>query len=573
MPFGDTEGDSAWISRYIEHPTHSTIDLICENTGYSFQAIVQRLAKMGHLVRYERYSNTHLEGTRLSDYPEIAAEFVPDEYCNDAQELIVTRIRNGTPRTWQCISGHRWPERTWTRLKRQLSCPICKSSRESTNYTLTPREGYHFAQERNGDLQLSHLASRSDSGAWWRCFENDDHYWFAPATNVLGLQTGCSCCSGDTVVPSNSLATIFPAIAADVCPNEDYPLTPEQVTSKCDTELWFVCPHCEQGSPARVSNRTILGEGCRFCNGGHTSPINCMLVNRPDLAAEWHPTMNGPITPADIRAGADYHAWWLCSDSDCGMHWQASCNSRSSQGRGCPYCGGQVPRPGESFGDVRLELMEEWDFDENDVDPFTLTPTSGRDVHWICRRNNEHRWVSAIGNRVAGRSNCPACRIHGISIIQNKIAFEIGHFFNVDHNLRVIRYIDKGQTIIIRPDIVLQDEMIIIEFDGSYWHSDQIDRDIEGSRRRVAAGYRVLRLREHPLENFEVDDVTCVGAPRKVDAKSASNIILNSLTNPPFNLTITGLDDYIRQDNLQCEVQSTAYWNELLNLNGIDSSE
>jgi len=58
-----------------------------------------------------------------------------------------------------------------------------------------------------------------------------------------------------------------------------------------------------------------------------------------------------------------------------------------------------------------------------------------------------------------------------------------------------------------------------------------------------------------------------------VDAKSASNIILNSLTNPPFNLTITGLDDYIRQDNLQCEVQSTAYWNELLNLNGIDSSE
>ena len=577
MAFGDDEGDDFRIERYREHPTLSMIDLISEETEYSFEHVKQRLSRLGHLERNVRHKISSLEGNRLSEYPSVAVEFVPDEEFQNPEDITIIRNRTAPPRNWQCIRGHVWPERTWTRLRRGISCPICKSIRQDLGFARgrdedgresIPREGYLFANDRNGDLDFSHLSRGSENGAWWRCLEADDHYWFAPAVNVLRLQSGCSCCSGDTVVPSNSLATIYPAIASEVVPTADYPLTPEQVTSKSNTELWFVCEECGEGSPSRVANRTILGHGCRFCRGTHTSPSNCLAANRPDLAAEWHPTRNIDISPYDVRAGSEYPAWWLCSDPDCGMEWQAACYSRSSTGRGCPYCGGQVPRPGESFGDIRTTLMEEWDYDRNSHDPFSLTPSSSRDAHWVCRRNQEHRWVAAISNRIAGRSNCPACTISGISIIQNLIAFEIGTFFPVDHSLRQIRFEHEGETLTIRPDIVLRDHRVIIEFDGNYWHSGTEDRDMRGSIMRVQAGYRILRIRESPLGVIEVNGVTSVIVPDRVDAKTAANAALHELRQGQFNLHAPGISEYLLQDELASQEQADAYWEELLRVNG-----
>ncbi|MBD3580525.1 zinc-ribbon domain-containing protein [Streptomyces sp. KD18] len=32
----------------------------------------------------------------------------------------------------------------------------------------------------------------------------------------------------------------------------------------------------------------------------------------PELAALWHPSMNGALTPAEVTAGANVPVWWLC---------------------------------------------------------------------------------------------------------------------------------------------------------------------------------------------------------------------------------------------------------------------
>ena len=212
--------------------------------------------------------------------------------------------------------------------------------------------------------------------------------------------------------------------------------------------------------------------------------------------------------------------------------------------------------------------MEEWDYDRNSHDPFSLTPSSSRDAHWVCRRNQEHRWVAAISNRIAGRSNCPACTISGISIIQNLIAFEIGTFFPVDHSLRQIRFEHEGETLTIRPDIVLRDHRVIIEFDGNYWHSGTEDRDMRGSIMRVQAGYRILRIRESPLGVIEVNGVTSVIVPDRVDAKTAANAALNELRQGHFNLHAPGISEYLLQDELASQEQADAYWEELLRVNG-----
>jgi hypothetical protein len=31
----------------------------------------------------------------------------------------------------------------------------------------------------------------------------------------------------------------------------------------------------------------------------------------PDVASQWHPTLNGDLTPLDVSKGSDKHVWWF----------------------------------------------------------------------------------------------------------------------------------------------------------------------------------------------------------------------------------------------------------------------
>ncbi|MGM7696804.1 DUF559 domain-containing protein [Microbacterium sp. A84] len=46
----------------------------------------------------------------------------------------------------------------------------------------------------------------------------------------------------------------------------------------------------------------------------------------------------------------------------------------------------------------------------------------------------------------------------------------------------------------------------VVEYDGSYWHADKVELDTDKSRDLLAAGYRVIRLREYPLPPLEIED-------------------------------------------------------------------
>lgn len=63
-------------------------------------------------------------------------------------------------------------------------------------------------------------------------------------------------------------------------------------------------------------------------------PDNCLAVANPNLAAEWHPTKNGSLTPDMVTKGSNKKAWWKCR---LGHEWQTRIVSRS-RGTGCPFC-------------------------------------------------------------------------------------------------------------------------------------------------------------------------------------------------------------------------------------------
>ena len=59
-----------------------------------------------------------------------------------------------------------------------------------------------------------------------------------------------------------------------------------------------------------------------------------LMAKYPDIAAEWHPTLNS-LKPTEVTRGQNKKVYWLCSR--CGNVWQDTLNHRSG-GRGCRQC-------------------------------------------------------------------------------------------------------------------------------------------------------------------------------------------------------------------------------------------
>lgn len=58
----------------------------------------------------------------------------------------------------------------------------------------------------------------------------------------------------------------------------------------------------------------------------------------PVVASEWHPTLNGTVTPEKVKPGSDFKAMWICPK--CGNEYSAIVGHRTSKNpTGCPKCG------------------------------------------------------------------------------------------------------------------------------------------------------------------------------------------------------------------------------------------
>jgi len=128
----------------------------------------------------------------------------------------------------------------------------------------------------------------------------------------------------------------------------------------------------------------------------------------PSLAAEWHPTKNGTLSPSDVRRYSMKKVWWRCTSRH-DHEWVAAIGNRT-QGRGCPYCGGKAVKPG--FNDLATtdpDLAAQWHPRKNgDLSPTMVTRGTGKIVWWKCAEGDDHEWKVSVSNRSFG-TGCPIC--------------------------------------------------------------------------------------------------------------------------------------------------------------------
>lgn len=131
-----------------------------------------------------------------------------------------------------------------------------------------------------------------------------------------------------------------------------------------------------------------------------------LLIGNPSLAAEWHPTKNGALTPNGVAAGSKQKVWWL---GRCSHEWEAIVGNRN-RGVGCPFC--QNKRVLSGYNDLATthpHLFDQWHPTKNSsLNPRQVSAGTNKLIWWLCGTCN-YEWQAKATSRAYGGLGCPAC--------------------------------------------------------------------------------------------------------------------------------------------------------------------
>lgn len=243
---------------------------------------------------------------------------------------------------WLCEKGHAWQAMVKSRVSGS-GCPICANRQvkpgENDLAAIYPDLARQWHPAKNGKLTPHDIVPGARRKVWWICGKG--HEWQALISSRTSGGAGCPVCAGKAALPGeNDLASQFPAIAAQWHPTRNGTWTPERLTAYSNRKVWWRCPKGHEYQ-AVVAARTESGSGCPYCAGRKVLPgFNDLATLAPEVAAQWHTSLNGGLTARMVTAGSHRKAWWQCPS---GHIWKAAIYARAGpQKCGCPVCAGKI---------------------------------------------------------------------------------------------------------------------------------------------------------------------------------------------------------------------------------------
>ncbi len=267
-------------------------------------------------------------------YPYLAAQWHPTQNNGlSSSEVLPSSHRMVW---WVCEHGHEWQATVKSRTE-GAGCPICANRVVGENNSLAvthPELVAEWHPQKNGKLTPEQVVHGTTRKVWWMC--EHGHDWQASIASRTG-GSGCPYCAGRAVIPGeNDFASAYPELAAEWHPTKNAPLRPSEVTPYSNRKAWWCC-NLGHAYYAAINARTTHRSGCPYCaNRKVLVGFNDLATTEPQVAAEWHPTRNGMLTPEMVTAGSHKKVFWECTE---GHVWKAVIYSRTaSQKCGCPIC-------------------------------------------------------------------------------------------------------------------------------------------------------------------------------------------------------------------------------------------
>ena len=480
-------------------------------------------------------------------YPELAETY--DEIKNEFSSSEISKNSNFT--YWfTCSKKHSFSRRLVNHINSKSKCPYCDNLIAHSSYNfkiIHPKMAKEWDYEKNIKNPEDYLP-KSRSLINWICEKDKSHRFQARIDHRTVMNSSCPFCAGKKVNHSNSLNALVPKVSKmwDFEKNND---TPDEVTISSDKIRYWIC---KNNHSFRAQIKTLTpprNNGCPYCSGRKPTKENNLKALFPDLAKEWDYKKNSK-NPEDYTYGTPTSVYWLCSKKH---SFRQNIYERSVNKAGCPYCANQKVGYGNDLKTQRKDVMIMWDFDKNNLNPSRVVPGTQKKAWWICKYG--HSYYRAIYLETQKNpQGCPYCKITPRSKEEIYLLFELKKFFIIDENDHKIKLKRVADV-----DIKLTNEKIVIEYDGSYWHKDKADKDIEKTKALRRNGWIVIRIREKPLKilsrKYNVSS-------NRGEYKNTANKVLKKLNKLGFE--INDLEKYLNRKTLLNKNNADIYIDNLL---------
>lgn len=188
----------------------------------------------------------------------------------------------------------------------------------------------------------------------------------------------------------------------------------------------------------------------------------------------------------------------------------------------------------EGYNDLcssRKDLMSEWDWDKNtEIDPNNVSLGTNSKVWWKCKEG--HEWEATINSRTSAEgTGCLSCSIRTKTSKPEKLVVGL---LNMSIDIDLSKFVDSSKFRTIDGHKSVEDFDFFLDYDGSYHHSNIIDRDTRKTKLLLDSSdkYFVIRIREQtrkrelPLLGISNERFLQIKSQPDVDSLSESCIII-----------------------------------------------
>lgn len=211
----------------------------------------------------------HPDNTLAALYPDLAKEF--DSEKNGLTPFDIIGNAGSAQYWWTCAKDHEWNASLSNRVRKGSGCPACSgrvAHAGNSLQTLFPEVAKELDIEKSG-VTADQLVSGSEKRVWWKCERK--HSWKTMVYVRTNLGSGCPYCSNQKINHENSLAALFPDIAAEFNAERNG-FTADTVGAGALKWVWWKCVKGHEWESA-ISNRTSQNLGCPKCSAKFTSKI------------------------------------------------------------------------------------------------------------------------------------------------------------------------------------------------------------------------------------------------------------------------------------------------------------
>jgi hypothetical protein len=355
------------------------------------------------------------EDSFAARYPKIAAEWHPTK--NRELDPFALAHQSNKRVWWQCRTPHKheWQATIHTRVIHGSGCRECNRIRNPLASAF-PEIAAEWHPTKNPGLDPSAIAASSRVRIWWQCRNNPKHEWQTSVEVRTRARSGCPECRRLTSRAYPTIDRSNPELLAEWHPTKNRGLSPVTVRANSNRPIWWICSRDRTHEwQTAVRNRAILGRGCRYCARGskYVAKGKSLADRFPEIAKEWHPTLNSPLTPAELLPGSSRRVWWQCTTNPT-HQWDATVVVRTNKkSRGiCPFCSGHRVTTKNSLQSCHPEIAAQWHPNKNaSLTPDRVKRASSLRYWWLCPHNPTHEWQSSVKNRTLHQSGCPFCAV------------------------------------------------------------------------------------------------------------------------------------------------------------------